>query len=257
MGGFFIDVQGTLISDKDKSLISGAKELIDFLNQKKLAYVIITNNTKKLSDVFLKELNDKGLDIKKENYIDPFCVLNEIMPPCNAIFFGADEFRNSMIKLGYKEDYNKPKAIFIASWDKFKFQDFSKMIELILKGVKLIPMHLTSIYKKNNALYPGVGSIVAMLRNATNCSYEVVGKPSELFFKKALKLINKQEKLNFSNIDIISDDLVGDLVGAKNLKMHTNLVLSGKISNTNNLDISKIDNIYEDVKDFLCKRLKT
>ena len=32
---FFLDVQGTLISDHDKSLIHGAKELIDFLNEKK------------------------------------------------------------------------------------------------------------------------------------------------------------------------------------------------------------------------------
>ncbi|MCC2987870.1 HAD family hydrolase, partial [Campylobacter jejuni] len=42
---FFLDVQGTLISDHDKSLIHGAKELIDFLNAKNLPYVIITNNT--------------------------------------------------------------------------------------------------------------------------------------------------------------------------------------------------------------------
>lgn len=45
---FFLDVQGTLISDHDKSLIHGAKELIDFLNAKNLPYLIITNNTKNL-----------------------------------------------------------------------------------------------------------------------------------------------------------------------------------------------------------------
>lgn len=32
---FFLDVQGTLISDYDKDLIHGAKELIDFFKCKK------------------------------------------------------------------------------------------------------------------------------------------------------------------------------------------------------------------------------
>ena len=50
----FLDVQGTLLSDVDKSPILGAKELISFLNSKNLAYLIITNNTKKLN--FLEEL---------------------------------------------------------------------------------------------------------------------------------------------------------------------------------------------------------
>ncbi|MCW1578808.1 HAD family hydrolase, partial [Campylobacter jejuni] len=53
-----MDVQGTLISDHDRSLIPGAKELIDFLNAKNLPYVIITNNTKKLD--FLEKLTAKG-----------------------------------------------------------------------------------------------------------------------------------------------------------------------------------------------------
>ncbi|EFS3673173.1 HAD family hydrolase, partial [Campylobacter coli] len=56
---FFLDVQGTLISDADKSLIYGAKELIDFLNMKNIPYVVITNNTKKID--FLERLRQKGL----------------------------------------------------------------------------------------------------------------------------------------------------------------------------------------------------
>ena len=53
---FLIDVQGTLLSDSDKSPIKGAKELINFLNEKNLPYVVITNNTKAKSDDFLANL---------------------------------------------------------------------------------------------------------------------------------------------------------------------------------------------------------
>ena len=206
----FLDVQGTLLSDVDKSPILGAKELISFLNSKNLAYLIITNNTKKLN--FLEELRNKGLEIKQNAYLDPFCV----------------------------------------------FKDFAAMIEFAQNDVKMIAMHETSIYKKDHRLYPGVGSIMAMIQNASHCEYEVVGKPSFAFYKQALALIREQKTdLEFKDITIISDDFKGDLLRAKELGMKCVLVLSGKISHTKGLDTSILDGVFKSIlefaKEFECK----
>ncbi|MBK1963880.1 HAD-IIA family hydrolase [Campylobacter novaezeelandiae] len=247
---FFLDVQGTLLSDKDKSLISGAKELISYLNSNNMPYVVVTNNTKKLD--FLSILKQKGLDIKDNAYIDPFYVLKDILKPCKIAAFGAREFLFSLENLGFELDFNHPEALLISSYDDFKFKDFANMIELIKKDIRVIAMHETSIYKKDNRLYPGVGSIMAMLKNATNFNYEVVGKPSLAFYKEALKLIQKQnEQINFEDICIVSDDFKGDLLEAKNLNMKCILVLSGKMSDTKGIDISLLDKIYPSVLELL------
>ena len=74
------------------------------------------------------------------------------------------------------------------------------------------------------------------------------------FYTAALKLLKAQNnKANFKDITIISDDATGDLYGAKELGMKTNLVLSGKISKDNiaNLNRDKIDNIYDDISGIL------
>ena len=247
---YFIDVQGTLISDSDKSPINGACELIDTLNSKLIPYVIITNNTKIKSDEFLQTLRDKGLAIKDGAYLDPFCVLNEIINPCNVALFGAKEFVQTMQDIGYTQDLKDPKAILIASWDKFSFDDFATINELALKGIKIIAMHETSIYKKNGRLYPGVGAIASMISYSTGAKFSSVGKPSLSFYTAALELLKQQNaKAEFKDITIISDDATGDLYGAKELNMSTALVLSGKIdkSSTANLNRDKIDNIYDDV----------
>lgn len=247
---FFLDVQGTLISDHDKSLIHGAKELIDFLNVKNLPYVIITNNTKKLG--FLEELRLKGLAIKGDAYLDPFSVLGQILEPCKVAAFGAYEFLQSLENLGFELDFTKPNALLLASYDAFSFKDFATMIELIKQGVRFIAMHETSIYKKDGRLYPGVGSIVAMLENAVKFKYEVVGKPSPAFYKEALNLIRKQNsKIDFEDIRIISDDFKGDLLKAKELGMKTVLVLSGKLSDTKGLDTDLLDGVYPSIFEFL------
>ena len=247
---YFIDVQGTLISDNDKSPINGACELIERLNQKQIPYVVITNNTKIKSDEFLRVLKDKGLAIKDGAYIDPFCVLNKTISPCPVALFGASEFIATMQNIGYTQDFKSPRAVLIASWDKFSFDDFATINELALKGVPIIAMHETSIYKKNGRLYPGVGAIASMISYATGAKFSSIGKPSIGFYSAALELLKVQNpQAKFSDITIISDDATGDLYGAKELGMTTTLVLSGKIDRENlaNLDKQKIDNIYDDV----------
>lgn len=247
---FFLDVQGTLISDADKSLIYGAKELIDFLNIKNIPYVVITNNTKKID--FLERLRQKGLAIKEGAYIDPFSVLRYILRPCKVAAFGAEEFIQSLEELGFEMDFENPMAILVASYDDFKFQDFALMMEYAKEGVQFIAMHESSIYKKEGRLYPGVGSIMAMLQNAIDFKYQVVGKPSTAFYKEALRLLrNYNKNADFEDIKIISDDLKGDLVQAKELGMKTLLVLSGKISDTKGFDTGMVDKIYPSVLEIL------
>lgn len=247
---FFLDVQGTLISDHDKSLIPGAKEFIDKLNQEQIPYVVITNNTKKID--FLEELRNKNLAIKNGAYLDPFCVLEYSIKPCKVAAYGAKEFLNSLEKLGYEIDFKYANAVLIASYDDFKFSDFASIIELAKKGIRIIAMHETSIYKKDGRLYPGVGSIMKMLENACGCSYEVVGKPSLAFYKEALSLIKEQKAdLNFKDITIISDDYKGDLLKAQELKMQCVLVLSGKISDTNGINTGLLNGVYSSVNEYL------
>lgn len=246
----FLDVQGTLLSDEDKSLIKGAKELVAQLNLRNIPYVIITNNTKNLS--LLSDLKRKGLEIKENAYLDPFCLLQDFIKPSKIAAYGAKAFLQSLESLGYELDYKLPEALLIASYDNFSFADFASMIEFANSGTKIIAMHETSIYKKNDRSYPGVGSIIAMLHYATNCKYEVVGKPSKAFYEKALSLLKKQDKnASFSEVLIISDDFKGDLLRAKDLGMKTALVLSGKIKSAANLDISKLDFVYDSVEDYL------
>ncbi len=85
--GYFIDVQGTLIDDINKQPINGAVEFIDTLNEKDIPYVVITNNTKEDSKIFLQDLKNKGLNIK--NYIDPFSILKDVVKSKKVAAFGT------------------------------------------------------------------------------------------------------------------------------------------------------------------------
>jgi len=226
---YFIDVQGTLISDIDKSPIQGSIEFIDMLNDVKIPYMIITNNTKKASKDFYEYLKSIGFNFEFSYYLDPLMLLNYRIEKQAVAAYGADEFLNVLVKMGYTLDYKNPKTVLVAIKENFSADEYAQMIDFLLSGASLVGMHETSIYAKNNKRYPGVGAILKMLEFATSVSYNVVGKPSIPFYEEALKMLRKQNNnAEFSDITIISDDVKGDLGGAKEMGMKTVFVTSGK-----------------------------
>ena len=222
---YFIDVQGTLICDEKQQPIKGAVDFIDKLNSEKIPYVVITNNTKAASKDFLKQLRGKGLDIK--NYIDPFFILQDEVKEKTVAAFGTLEFLEVLKTLGYIVDNKNAKTLIVSIKKDYTNDDYASMIECASRCTHLVGMHETSTYSKDGRKYPGVGAIMNMIKFAVNKDYTVVGKPSKNFYERARNMISKE----YEDITVISDDMIGDLLGAKNLNMQTCLVLSGKVKN--------------------------
>lgn len=227
--GYFIDVQGTLIDDIERMPINGAIEFLETLNRENIPYVVITNNTKHQSDEFLQSLIDKGLPVQR--YVDPFSLLKSNLSESKVAAFGTEEFLKIVETMGYDLEYENPEALLVSIKKEYTNEDYALMIECAMKAKNLVGMHETSLYSKDGKRYPGVGSIMQMIKFAVNKEYKVVGKPSFTFYNNAREMMG----LEFEEITIISDDMVGDLLGAKNLKLKTCLVLSGKIKDENEI----------------------
>ncbi|EQB39978.1 HAD family hydrolase [Sulfurimonas hongkongensis] len=226
---YFIDVQGTLISDEDKSPIRGSREFIKRCNTKQIPYMVVTNNTKRASKDFYDFLISQGFEFSFDKYLDPLMMLESRVEKDSVAAYGADEFLKTLQNMGYSLDYTNPKTVLVAIKEDFTNEEYAQMIEFLLLGAKLVGMHETSIYAKNSKRYPGVGAILKMLEFATSVSYEVVGKPSIAFYEESLRALKKQNpEAKFCDITMISDDVKGDLGGAKELGVKTFFVTSGK-----------------------------
>ena len=256
---YFIDVQGTLISDADKSPIAGSREFIDYLNKENIPYMVITNNTKKSSVDFYESLQSIGFEFSFERCLDPLMLLASRVEKESAAAYGAKEFLDTLQSMGYRLDYENPKSVLVAIKEKFLADEYAQMIEFLLNGASLVGMHETSIYAKNGKRYPGVGAILKMLEFATSSKYEVVGKPSDAFYSEALLRLQHQDALaSFEKITMISDDVKGDLGGAKELGMKTIFVTSGKYKSAQEVvpfleQTLKPDLVYTDMQEVLEK----
>jgi len=257
---YFIDVQGTLISDEDKSPIVGAIEFIDTLNEKNIPYMIVTNNTKKASDTFYEFLQEQGFSFAFSKYLDPLMLLEGRVEKTSVAAYGASEFLDTLKSMGYILEYENPKTVLVAIKEDFTHEEYAQMIDFLLAGASLVGMHETSIYAKNNKRYPGVGAILKLLEFATSVSYDVVGKPSNAFYKEALMKLDQDA--SFSDITMISDDVKGDLGGAKELGMKTIFVTSGKYKTQEEIipfldEKLKPDFVYANMQEILSQRLQS
>ena len=254
---YFIDVQGTLISDEDKSPISGSLEFIEKLNSENIPYMVVTNNTKKASSDFYNFLKQSGFNFSFDKYLDPLMLLESRVEKNSVAAYGAKEFLETLQKMGYKFNYENPKTVLVAIKEDFNSEEFAQMIVFLLSGAKLVGMHETSIYAKNSKRYPGVGAVLKLLEFATSVSYDVVGKPSLAFYEEGLKRLQKQNSdAEYSKITMISDDVKGDLGGAKELGMKSVFVTSGKYRTADEIvpflqENLKPDEIYANMADIL------
>lgn len=230
---YFIDVQGTMISDNDTSPINGSIDFIKTLNAENVPYMIVTNNTKSASKTFLTSLQEKGFDVELDHYIDPLMLLDNYLEADNIAAYGNGHFLDTLQEKGYRLDFSHPSYVVLGVKHDYSAKDFAQMIDFLLQGAKLIGMHETTLFVKDNTRYPGTGAILQMLKAATMVDYAVVGKPSLAFYTKANEMLSHQagRHVNFEEITMISDDVKGDLVGAKNLGCKTQFVLSGKYKN--------------------------
>lgn len=256
---YFIDVQGTLISDEDKSPIAGSREFIARLNSEKIPYMVVTNNTKKASKDFYDFLISLGFEFSFERYLDPLMLLERDVEKEGVAAYGAEEFLRTLKNMGYKFDFTSPKTVLIAIKEDYSAEEYAQMIEFLLMGASLVGMHETSIYAKNSKRYPGVGAILKMLEFATSSSYKVIGKPSLAFYKEALRKIAQQDaSANFEKISMISDDVKGDLGGAKELGVQSIFVTSGKYKSEEEIvpllkEHLRPDSVYRDMQEILEK----
>ena len=149
---YFIDVQGTLISDADKSPIRGSQEFISKLNEQKIPYMVITNNTKKASKDFYNYLKSIGFGFDFSKYLDPLMLLESRVAKEKVAAYGAKEFLATLEKMGYELDYEAPQTVLVAIKEDFTAHEYAQMIDFLLAVLNLLAcMRPLSMQKTTDA----------------------------------------------------------------------------------------------------------
>ena len=218
------DVDGTLVGRG--RVLPGAVEAVACARRRGLAVRFLTNTTSRGPDQIAAELQSQGLPIESDEiqtattvcveYLKsrPDITCHLIVPPSICPMFDG-------IAINEKE----PDVVVISDiGEQFNFQVLNQAFLMLRAGAELVVPQKGLFWFDHDGPKLDCGSFIVGLEAATGKEATVTGKPSELFFQRALAHVGcrADEAL------IIGDDISTDVLGATRIGASSLLVGTGK-----------------------------
>ncbi len=132
------------------------------------------------------------------------------------------------VKAFFKEipiDDDAPDFVVVGDYGEgFDFHALNHAFRLLMNGAELIALQKNLYWFSSEGMFLDCGAFVTLLESAANKTAEVMGKPSETFFKIALESL----QVSPNEAVVVGDDITSDIVGAERMEMRSILVKTGK-----------------------------
>jgi HAD superfamily hydrolase (TIGR01458 family) len=224
ISGFLIDIDGVLITGHQR--LSGALETIQFLKEKKIPFLLVTNTTRQSRITIWHHLKRAWFPVEEsEIFTAPLAAVNWLrnkkVKEINLLISGSavNDFKE------FKITAYHPEYIVIGDIGKeLTFERLNYTFRLIMNGAHILALQKNRYWQTEEGLTIDAGSIVAALEYATNKKATIIGKPSKHFFLQAAKMLG----LPPAELAMVGDDVEADVGGAQKAGMLGILVKTGK-----------------------------
>jgi len=234
--GFLIDMDGVIYGND--LLIPGADKFIEQLQNRKIPFLFMTNNSQRTPLDTVNKVAKMGIKIKEENvYTSAMATasfLSFMEPKGTAYVLGEGGLITSLSQEGYILVNSHPDFVVVGEGRNFTLEMVNNAVDMILHGSKLIATNLDPSPKKIGWNNLGIKAIVAMIEEATGKKAFSVGKPSPVMMRAARKHLGLEAKETI----IIGDTMDTDILGGIQLGYTTILTLSGVSKKENLVDFA-------------------
>ncbi len=230
---FVLDMDGTInLGDR---LIDGAKEYIEYMQQKGTKFYFFTNNSSKAPSDYVKKLERLGFSgMTRENIMTSGDVMiHYLRTHANnpkVFLAGTPELEAQFVEAGIiLLDADTQTADFaVLGFDTtFDFKKADALCRLVSDGVPFLATNIDRVCPLDGGrFWPDCASMASMITHATGVEPKFVGKP----FRETVDYILSKTGVEASKTAMVGDRLYTDIKTAKNGGIIGVAVLSGEIS---------------------------
>ncbi|XP_072311842.1 phospholysine phosphohistidine inorganic pyrophosphate phosphatase [Eucyclogobius newberryi] len=225
--GVVLDMCGVLYDSGagDGEAIPGSREAVQRLKRSDLQLRFCTNETQASREHFVAKLRRLGFDISVSEVFSP--------APAAVSVLRARALRphllvcDGLLPEFEGVDQSDPNCVVIGdAAEKFSYQNLNEAFRVLmgLDRPLLFSLGQGRYYKETDGLKLDVGVYTKALEYACDVKAEVIGKPSQAFFRSVLGDMGIQPQQAL----MIGDDLVSDVGGAQSCGMMGVQVRTGK-----------------------------
>ena len=224
IAGFLIDIDGVLTIDNQR--VDGAVEAINFLQDRKIPFLLVTNTTRQSRITIWHHLKRIGFPIEETDIITaPIAAAGWLksrgIVSVNLFLSGSavNDFKDFKITA-----FNPEYVVVGDLGPDLTFDKLNNAFRLIMNGAKILALQKNRFWQTGEGLTIDAGAMVAALEYATNKRATIIGKPrKEFFLQGAGKL-----KIPAQELAMVGDDLETDIEGGQNAGLFGIAVKTGK-----------------------------
>lgn len=232
---YLIDLDGTLLNGTE--VIDGAVEFIERLQKDRIEFLIMTNSIKS-PQLVSKRLMDVGITVPPESILNPIRAINNYLLSNNirSAYITGSSLEIEQVIIPHNTE--TPEMIILLDFEKesFGYDILQEIFELICSGIPIITASRSPFYLSEGKKKLDTGAFVALLESTGQCSVEVFGKPSPLYFSQGIKLLGG----NKADVTVLGDDIRTDIKGAIESGLNAVLVQTGKYTRGDELKFPDI-----------------
>lgn len=222
---WLIDMDGVLV--RDDQPIPGATAFIERLQERRLPFLVLTNNSMFTRRDLAARLSANGLDVPEEaiwtSALATADFLQRQRPDGTAFAIGEAGLLTALHAAGYTLTDRDPTYVVLGETRTYSFERITQAIRLIGAGARFIATNPDPTGPTRDGPLPATGAVAALISRATGVDPYFVGKPNPLMMRTALNAIGAHSETTA----MVGDRMDTDVVAGIEAGLHTILVLTG------------------------------
>ncbi len=222
---YLMDMDGVLV--RGRTPIPGATDLIDLLTERKIPFLVITNNPLYTPRDLAHRLQTGGINIPAESIFTSALAtarfLSHQKPDAKVFVIGEAGLHEAIYTAGLIMTDYQPDYVVLGETNGYNQLEITKAMRLIERGAHFIATNPDPSGPTEEGLVPACGAMAALIEKATGVSPFFVGKPNPLMMRQALNHLG----VHSEDTVMIGDRMDTDIIAGVSSGMETYLVLTG------------------------------
>jgi 4-nitrophenyl phosphatase len=228
---FLIDLDGTIYAGTRS--IPGAADFIRALDRTGTPYLYVTNNSSRTAEAVEGHLRTFGIPASPEQVVTSSQSTADYIVKQGSgdrvYMIGEDGLSQALIEAGLRLVEDDQADYVVQGIDRlFSYKKLEQAVTHIQAGASYVLTNPDRLLPSERRFVPGAGAISGSIREATQVEPTVIGKPSEIIVRYALRRLNTERE-----VWMVGDNLLTDIAAGAAAGLNTALVLTGVVSREN------------------------
>ncbi|WP_404453879.1 TIGR01457 family HAD-type hydrolase [Virgibacillus necropolis] len=223
--GYLVDLDGTMYQGKQR--IHAAKEFVEFLHEKGLPHLFLTNNSSKTQQEIANKLNDMDIRATKEHVFTSSMAtasyLSDKKKNGSAFVIGERGLHEAIEKKGLRITDEDPDFVVVGIDRGITYEKLTKACLFVRNGATFVSTNSDIAIPTERGLLPGNGALTSVITVSTGVEPIFIGKPEPIIMEQAL------QKLGLSHDEtlMVGDNYNTDIMAGIQAGLDTLMVFTG------------------------------